>query len=340
MTNKFFGILFVVVLVATGVLYYNRLEETNSLKEYVSQLKNENSSLINKAKENEKLFTEQTEQLQKELAALNKQITELEKCISEQSLSKAARKITKDSEGKAVTDYMSGLARMMEHSTLRDSTRASIREHSVNVIYGDFIKNNIMDKKEAETLKELLVDRAFARFGRNMEMLDPKLTCAQKKIVVKQIKDDRAKIDEIIKGMLSKDIFEKYLECEKKSREVLFVNRFNIKLSNESIQLLTRHQQKSLVNLIYKERVLMEKQPGYVNLEFACPEDLTDNNVRKFFQQEKVMDAKITEKSKNIFTKEQFTAFTVFLKHYNDELKRRVKLLRSVRRNKKKLAIC
>jgi len=340
MTNKFFGIIIIFALIISATLYYFQLQKTNSLKEYVSQLEAANIALSNDAEKTEKLYSEQSEELQKEFASFKKQIIELEQCVEEQSLSKRAGKITKDSEGKAVTDYMSGLARMMEHSTLRDSTRASIREHAVNVVYGDFIKNNIMDKTEAETIRELLVDKSFARFGRNMEMLDPKLTCARKKIVVKQIKEDRAKIDEKINGMLSKEIFDKYLEYERTSKEILFVNRFNIKLSIESIQMLTKQQQKALINLIYKERIFVEKQPGYISLEYACPEDLTDNNVRKFFQQEKSMDSKILKNSKTILSKDQHSAFTAFLKHSNEELRRRVKLLRSVRRSKSKFAIC
>jgi len=340
MTNKFFVGIIVIALLVCATLYYFQIEETNSLKENVSQLKTANVVLSKNAAETEKLYSKHSEELQKELACLMKQITELEQCVTDQTPSKASDKTTKDSEGKAVTDYMSGLARMMEHSTLRDSTRAGIREHAVNVVYGDFIKETMMAKDEAEIIMELLVDKSFARFGRKMEMLNPKLTCAQKKIIVKQIKEDRAAIDKKIGEILSKEAFEKYLEYEKESREILFVNKFKIKLSNESIQSLTKRQQNALTKLIYKERINIEKQSGYISLEYACPEDLTDKNVRKFFRQEKVMDSAILKKSKTILTSEQFTAFSAFLKHSNDELKRRVKLLKSVRMSRNNTSIC
>ena len=70
------------------------------------------------------------------------------------------------------------------------------------------------------------------------------------------------------------------------------------------------------------------------------PEDLTDKNVRKFFQQEKVMNTSILKKSKTILSAEQFTAFSAFLKHYNDELKRRVKLMKSVRISRNRVSVC
>ncbi len=339
MTNKFFVSIITVVLIIIGTLYYFQLEKTSKLKEKISHLETASITLSNKSVKTKKLYDEHSEELQKKLIVATKQITELKEFIAGQSLS-GTRKITKDSEGKAVTDYMSGLARMMEHSTLRDSTRVSIRENAVNVVYGDFIKEIMMDKEEAEIIMELLVDKSFARFGRRMEMLDPKLSCSRKKIIIKQIKEDRAAIDKKIQGMVSKEVFKKYLEFEKISKEILFVNAFKIKLSNKSIQMLTKRQQGSLIKLIYKERIFLEKQSGYISFEYACPEDLTDKNVRKFFQQEKTMDSKILRKSETILTKEQFTAFAAFLKHSNDELKRKVKLLRSVRNPKSKLAIC
>jgi len=341
MTNKFFVSIIIIAFLACAVLYYFQREETNSLKEKNSQLKTTNRTITKKAIKTEKLYVKHSEELQKELKGLMKQITELEQCVSVQSsVSKGSTKKTKDSEGKAVMDYMSGLARMMEHSTLRNSTRAGIREHAVNVVYGDFIKEIMMDKDEAEIITELLVDKSFARFGRRMEMLDPKLSCTRKKVIVKQIKEDRAVIDKKIEGMLSKKLFKEYLKYEKTSREILFVNKFKFKLSNDSIQSLTKRQQNALVKLIYKERINIEKKTGYVSFEYACPEDLTDKNVREFFQQEKIMDSAILKKSKTILSSEQFSAFSIFLKHSNDELKRKIKLMKSVRISKKYASIC
>ena len=269
MTNKFFVTIIIIALLVCATLYYHQREETNTLKENVSELKTANAKLTKKSEETEKLYSKHSEELQKELASLMSKINELEQCLADQTPIKRFKKITKNSEGKAVTDYMSGLARMMEHSTLRESTRAGIREHAVNVVYGDFIKNAIMDKNEAEIISELLVDKSFARFGRKMEMLDPKLSSARKKVIVKQIKEDRAAIDKKIEGMLSKKLFQKYLEYEKTSQEILFVNRFKIKLSNESIQPLTKRQQNALIKLIYKERINIEKKADYISLEYA-----------------------------------------------------------------------
>jgi len=340
MKTKLFTGLIIIALFICVALYYFEKEKTNSLSANILQLKKSNKTLTENVAETEKLYNKHSEELQKELSCLMKQITELEQCITEQSLSERSKKITENKEGKAVSDYMSGLARMMEHSTLRDSTRANIRAQAVNVVYGDFIKNNMIDKTESEKIIELLVDKSFARFGRNMEMLNPKLTCTQKKIIVKQIKKDRATIDKKIENLLNKEVFNEYLEIEKNAREILYVNRFNIKLSNESIQMLTKRQQKALVKLIYKERTYIESKSGFVTFEYACPDDLTDKNVRKFLNQEKNMDSAILKKSKIILAKDQFKAFSVFLKHTNEELKRKIKLLRSVRNKTSKFAIC
>ncbi len=202
-------------------------------------------------------------------------------------------------------NFMSQIGKMAKDPAFKDMIRSQ-QKMMLDMTYGALFKSLNLSAEDAETLKQLLVDRQMAVVDDSMAMMSGEIPAAERTEKVKQIaetmKDGNKKIEDFL-GAESYAVFKEYEDTQS---ERMQVNLFKQSLTGEDA--LTDEQEQQLIAAMYQERKNLPN-PDFVKNANTDPTKFTGDGIAAMQKQLDQLQDKYLQTAGNILSAPQLEQF-------------------------------
>ena len=299
--------IFIIIITVLCVLYILQLNKNSRQKSrFEEKIIKKNEKLKNMSRAENQIF-ELNAATNKLNLQLKKQSIKFANLLSEKEQESIE---TSPKEENKQPDFTAGLADMMETPEMQDMMRVQLENTLVNPVYGNLIKEFNLNDMDSEVFRNLLTEKVMANYEAGMQMLKG-VDKEKKEEIDNATREQKESVNSMIKELIGEENYEKYEDYQQTETERMMCSQFNNLLTTKGNN-LTPEQNENLVDIMYEERKSEANFPEYIELESITPENLNEETLRKYLNQQEKINKRTSDRVQSILTVEQIKAFESF----------------------------
>jgi hypothetical protein len=204
----------------------------------------------------------------------------------------------------------------LQQQYLKDPSLKKYLRSSLDMNYSDIFKELNLSPEKLEKLKDILVDKTFAKVQLSPEIQNAS-TKEQKDDLLKRYNAIREESETKTRELLGNADYEKFEAYNDRGNTRYFVNGYKDTLSANDQ--LTKDQENALVELMFKEEKRVYAEIGYdPNKMIEFPSDIKEGKVAGVLKNTEKIHLASIESAKGTLTASQLGQFKSYLNNYRE----------------------